>query len=161
MLRCAGGELHEPFDDVGRRREEEHAADDPVHGLQPVPEPRDDAEVASPAPDRPEQIRVRLGIDGDELAIGRHHIRSQQGVDREPVLANEEADPSAERDAADPNGARVAEAGRESLGSGGRRVLGRREPGSCLGCPSAGIDVEHVQVAYIQDDATVVVIAVQ
>jgi hypothetical protein len=32
--------------------------------------------VATPAADRPEQVRVRFGVDGDDLAVGRHHVRT-------------------------------------------------------------------------------------
>ena len=56
-------------------------------GVEPELEPGHDAEVAAAAADRPEQVRVRLGVDAEELAVGGHDLGGEQGVDRQAVLA--------------------------------------------------------------------------
>ena len=83
--------------------------------MEPEPEPGGDAEVAAPAADRPEEVGMRLVVDLEELAVRGHDLGGEQVVDRHAVLAREEADPAAERDAADADRARVAEAGREAV----------------------------------------------
>jgi hypothetical protein len=55
----------------------------------------DDAEVAAAAADGPEQLRMRLVIHAQELAVGGHHLGGQQVVDGQPVLADQVADPPA------------------------------------------------------------------
>jgi hypothetical protein len=71
--------------------------------------PRDDAEVAAPAADRPEQVGIGLLVDAKQLPVGRHDLRSEQVVDREAEPANEKAHAAAERDPPDPDRGRVAE----------------------------------------------------
>ena len=65
-------------DGVGRCREDEHPADDGIHVVQPELETGGHAEVASAAPDRPEEIRVGLGVRAQELAVGGHNFGRQQ-----------------------------------------------------------------------------------
>src|SRR5437867_2653944 len=57
--------------------------------MPPVLEPGRDTKIATAA-DRPEQIRVSLGIRVKELAIGCHNVGSQQIC--QTVLAGEVAD---------------------------------------------------------------------
>ena len=47
-----------------------------------------DAEVAAAAAQRPEEVRMRLAVGGDELAIGGDEVDGEQVVDRHAVLAN-------------------------------------------------------------------------
>ena len=50
-------------------------------------EPRGDAEVAAAAPQRPEQLGVRLGVHDQHVARGGDELDLAQDVDREPVRA--------------------------------------------------------------------------
>ena len=65
--------------------------------VEAVPEAGDDPEVAATAADRPEQVRVVVGVDEPDLAVGGHDLRGEQRVDREAVLAHQVADAAAER----------------------------------------------------------------
>src|SRR4029453_2835355 len=62
----------------------------------------DDAEVAPPAPQRPEQIRVLLFAGHDEVAVGGDHITASEPVDGEAELAHQVTEPSPQGQAADP-----------------------------------------------------------
>jgi hypothetical protein len=70
--------------------------------MEPILERRDDAEVAAPAPQRPEEIGVLRRAGLLELAVGRHHVGGDQVVDGEPVLAHQPAQAAAQRQPADP-----------------------------------------------------------
>ena len=59
------------MDRVGRRGQDQHAADDRADLVEPELEPGRDAEVAAAAADRPEQVGVRLGVHAQELARRR------------------------------------------------------------------------------------------
>jgi hypothetical protein len=98
---AASASATEAGDDLGRGGEYERPPDDGVHGVQPVTQSCRDTEVAAATADRPEQIRVRLGIGAADLAVGGDHLRGQHAVDRQPVPADQESHPSAEGDAAD------------------------------------------------------------
>jgi hypothetical protein len=63
--------------------------------MQPVAEASGDAEVAAAAADRPEQLRMGLGVHVEHLAVGGHQLRGQQVVDGQAVLANQVAGASA------------------------------------------------------------------
>jgi hypothetical protein len=97
----SGAASDERGDHVRRGREHEHPARDPADLVEPELEPRRDAEVAAAAPDRPEQLRMRLGIGPEQPAVRGHHVGGQQVVDRQPVLADEVPDAAAEREPAD------------------------------------------------------------
>ena len=61
-----------------------------------------DAEAASArAFQRPQQVGVVVGVD--DPAVGQHDRGGDQLVARQPVLAAEDADPTAERQAGDPD----------------------------------------------------------
>ena len=96
----------EPGDRLRRGRQEEHATHDRPDLVQTEPEPGRDAEVATPAADRPEQIRLGLRVHAVHRAVGGHDVGGQQVVDREAVLAHEEADAAA----ADPDPAQAVRA---------------------------------------------------
>ena len=53
----------------------------------------------------------------------RYHLGAEEVVDREPVLAHQEADAAAEGDPADADGGRVAEPGGEAVFAGRLRVV--------------------------------------
>ena len=99
--------------------------------MQPVLQACDDAEVAAAAAQRPEQLRLGLRVDAALPPVGGDDLRREQVVDGQAVLAHEEADAAGERDAADSDRARVAEAG-------GEPVLARRQGERAGGQPRAG-----------------------
>jgi hypothetical protein len=115
LLRSRIGRGDEARDRLGGRRQDEQPARDGVDRVEPVPEPRDDPEVAAAAADRPEQVRVRVGVGAHELAVRGHDVGREQVVDREPVLAHEVADAAAEGEAADADRSGVAEADAEPV----------------------------------------------
>jgi hypothetical protein len=121
--------------------------------VEPVVEAGDDAEVATASPDRPEEVCVAVAVDLQDLAVGGHHLRAEQVVDRQPVLAHEVADATAEREAADPDRGRVAKAHGEPVAGGGRRHLTRGEAAGGMHDPRVGVDLERSQSAEVEHEA--------
>ncbi|VXB15634.1 hypothetical protein MICRO8M_100409 [Microbacterium sp. 8M] len=78
-------------------------------------EPRDDAEVAATAPDRPEQLGVLRGGGLDHPTVRGHHLRAAELVDRESAVAHEQADAAADGEAADPDARGVAGTDRHAV----------------------------------------------
>jgi len=152
LVRRVLGRGDEPDDHLGRGRQQQHPADDRAELVQTELEPGRDAEVAAAAADRPEQVRMRLGIDAQEPTVRGHDLGREQVVDREAVLADEVADAAAQRDPADSDRARIAESGREPVRRGRRRVLARGQarlgPRGAVG----GIDLERPQLGEIEHD---------
>ena len=99
------------------------AADEPVDGNRLEREPCDDAEVATAAADRPEQVGVRIGVDREHLAGRGDELDLAQRVDREALHAHEPPDAAAEREPAHADVAGVARADAEAVrGECGRDV---------------------------------------
>ena len=142
-------------DDVGRRRQDQHPAHDRIDLVQPELEAGRDAEVAAAAADRPEEVRVRLGVRAQELAVRGHDLGGQQVVDREAVLADEVADAAAQRDPADPDRAGVAEPGREAVGCRRGRVFAGGQPRLGPGGAAFGIDLQRPHVREVEHDPPV------
>ena len=139
----------------GRRGQEQHPADDRADLVEAVAQPRHHAEVPAAAAQRPEQVRVVVGVDLQQLAAGRHDLGAQQVVDGHAVLADEEADAAAERDAGDADRARVAEPGGEAVGAGRGGVLAGGQARAGPGGARAGVDGELAQRAHVEHDAAV------
>jgi hypothetical protein len=95
LLGCGLGGGDEAGDHLGGGRQQQPAPDDLGQRVQADLEAGDDAEVAAAAADGPEQLRMRLVIHAQELAVGGHHLGGQQVVDGQPVLADQVADPPA------------------------------------------------------------------
>ena len=123
--------------------------------MEPVLEACGDAEVAAATADRPEQVRLRLGVHAQELAVGRDDVGGQQVVDREPVLADEEPDAPAQRDPTDPDRPGVAEPGREPVGSDRSRVLPCGQPRLGPRGASIRIDRQRPHVREVEHDPPV------
>ena len=106
-------------------------------------EPGDDAEVAATATDRPEQVRLRGRVGVDQLPVCGDHLCGEQRIDRQAVLADEETDAAAERNAADADAAGIAEADGKTMFAGrlGERARGRAglRPRGARG----GVDVDR------------------
>jgi len=58
------------------------AADDCADLLESEPEPCGHPEVAASAPDRPEQVGVRLGVDLQETAVGGDDLGGRESMVR-------------------------------------------------------------------------------
>ena len=149
------GRGDEPRDRLGGGRQDQHAAHGGLERMQPESEAGRDAEVAAATADRPEQVRVMLGVDAKELAVGGHDVGRQQRVDRQAVLADEIPDTPAERDPPEPDGTRVPKAGRQVVGRGRGRVLTGGQAGLGPGGPALDVDVERLHVAQVEHDPVV------
>ena len=121
--------------------------------MEPEREPRHDAEVAATTTDRPEQVRLVLGVDVVDLTIGRHDLRRDDVVDGQAVLAHEVADATAGDDAADADRTGIAEADDEAVLAGRGVDLGRREAGLGGRRLRRGVDVDRLEPAQVEDDA--------
>ena len=64
-------------------------------------ERRDDAEIAAPTAQRPEQVGVLVGARVYLRAVGEDHVGPEQAVDREAEAPRQVADAAAERQPAD------------------------------------------------------------
>src|ERR671911_115514 len=77
------------------------------------------AVVHSPFPaataDRPEQIRMGLRVDLDDLAVRGHDLGSEQVIDRESVRTAQVPDAAPQRQPADADRAGVAEPCRKAM----------------------------------------------
>ena len=71
--------------------------------VQVVLEGGGDPEVAAAAAQAPEEIRVVIGVDALQLAVGGHELGGAQVVDHEPVAAQQVSEPAAERQPRDPH----------------------------------------------------------
>jgi hypothetical protein len=155
LVRGRLGLRDEAGDHLGRRGQQEQAADDRVDRMKPVLQARDDAEVAAAAPQRPEQLGLGPCVHAAQPPVGGDDLRRQHAVDRQPVLADEEADAARERDAADPDRARVAEAGREPVPPRRDRVRAGGETRARPGRAPGGIELERSQGREVDHDAAV------
>ena len=149
------GLIDESGDDVGRRREEQHPAPDGADRMQAELQPGHDAEVASPTTDRPEEVRLRVGVGAHESPVGGHDVGGEQAVDRQAVLADEEPDASSHRDPADADGAGVPEPGRETVSAGRHGVLRGRESRSDPRGRTRNVDLESAHVRQVELDPAV------
>src|SRR4029453_17574296 len=70
-------------------------------GVRPKLERGHDAEVPAAAAKSPEEVALAVLARGDHVAGREDHLRGQKVVDREPVLALQPGDASAERQTRD------------------------------------------------------------
>ena len=143
-------------DHRGLRRQDEDPAEDLVDRLEPELEPRGDAEVAAASAQGPEQVRVALRVDVPDLAVGRDHLGGQQLVDRQAVLAHEEAHAAAEGDAAQSHRAGVAEPGGDAVA---RRPPPCTRPAvrpvSAQAVPSLEVELQPLHLRHVDHDSVV------
>ena len=130
-------------------------ADHPLQRVQPERPPGDDAEVAAPAAQAPEQLGVLL-------AVGAHHITGRgddlgrdQVVAGEPELGGQVADPAAESKAGDSGGADHAARGDQAVGLGGGVEVRPRGAALRDGEPSLGIDFDGAHPGQVDHQAVV------
>jgi hypothetical protein len=65
-----------------------------THRVQLILERRNDAEVPATAAHTPEEVSVRGGAGGPELAVGRDDVDGDEVIGSEAVLASQPADPA-------------------------------------------------------------------
>lgn len=116
---------------------------------------RHHAETAAAAADRPAQILVRLRIRTHDPAVRRDDLRAEHVIDRHSVPAMQESDAARERDAADPDRRRVAEARRQIVRCRHRRVLARRQSRARTRDASLRGDVQVTQRPRVEHDSAI------
>src|SRR5690606_7948817 len=108
---------------------------------------------AAASPYRPEQVGVLLRIGAHDAAVGRHHLGGEDVVDGQPVLADQEADPSGEGDPADSHRCGVTETRGEPVPSGSLGVITGERSGLGPRGPAVDVDLHPVHVPQVDDDA--------
>jgi hypothetical protein len=93
---------HEPFGDLGGGRQQQHPSRNPVQPVQAELEPRGHAEVAAAAADGPEQVGMRPVVELEDPSVGGDQLGREQAVDGQAPLADQEPDPAAQGQPADP-----------------------------------------------------------
>ena len=109
-----------------------------------------DAEVAAAAAQRPEEVRVVLGVGAHEPAVGGDELERGHGVGLQAVLAGQPAHAAAERVAGDPDVRRRAVQARQTVSGEPRRdaiPLDARADADALG---AGVDADLLERADVQ-----------
>src|SRR5262245_450048 len=114
---------------------------------------RHHAEVPAAASDGPEEIRMARVVDTTMPTVCGHHLGPDDGVDRHPELAHEKPDAAVERDAADADGARVAETDHEAVRLQRSRDLQRGRTGFDPRRARVHVDIDARQVAQVDDDS--------
>ena len=104
---------------------------------------------------RPEQVGVVVGVDGEDLAVGRDDFGADQVVDRQPVAAHEVPDAAAGRDPAEADRGRIAEADDEPVRSDRRGHLACGKAGPGPDAAGADVEVDLLELAQVDDDAAV------
>ena len=124
--------------------------------VEAVLEGRDDPEVAPTAAQRPEQVAVLGLARGDDVTARRHDLGRQEVVARQPVLAGEVADPSAQGEPGDPGRADDAARGRQTVLVG--RVVETRPLAATAGARGlrVGIDGDLLQRTQVDHETAVV-----
>lgn len=101
-----------------------------------------DAEVAPPAADRPEQVRVLVLAGGDDLAVGEDHLYRDQVVTCEPVDRGRPAVAASCREAADAGARDAASRRMEAVRLRGTIELAPEDAAVGAGRAGHGIDVD-------------------
>lgn len=96
-----------------------------------------------------------MEVDADQLAISGHHIGGKERVDGEAVLADEISDPAPERDAADPDRARVAEPDGKAVRTDCVGELAGREARLCPDRAPLDVDLDALHLREVQHDPCV------
>ena len=123
--RCCG---EEAGDGLGGGGQHQQAAHELVDRVQPELEAGGDAEVAAAAADGPEQLRMGLVVDAEQVAVGGGQLGGQQVVDGQAVPSDQQPDAAAQGEPADPDRGGVAEPGGQPVGAGGDGVGAGGQP---------------------------------
>ena len=104
---------------VGDRVDDHAAQQVGAYRVEPELEARDDAEVPSPASQRPEEVGVLVRAGAHHLAGRRHDLGGLEVVNGHAELAAEPAEAAAKRQSGDAGGGVDAEGRGEAVGLGG------------------------------------------
>src|SRR5581483_3280640 len=99
--------------------EEQPEVDQRTDLVEPELELGDDAEVAAPAPERPEEVGILGRRRTQDIAPGRDDLGDEEVVDGQAGLARQPAHPAAEREPADPSVADEAAGDGQAVRLGG------------------------------------------
>ena len=157
VLGCLGHEVAVPAEHVGREgdRPDHGARVDGIDRMQPEQERRHDPEVATTAPDRPEQVGVFLRARGDGAGIGENELRREHAVDRQPESTGQVTDPAAESQTTDAG--RRDEAARRGHPERVRRVVDVTPGAARLHAhrAGAGVDGDALHRREVDDEAVI------
>jgi hypothetical protein len=96
-----------------------------------------------------------LVVDLEDAAVGGDQLGRQQVVDGQAESSDQEPDPAAEGQPADPDRPGVAEPGGQPVLADGGGVGAGGEPGLGPGRPAIGVDVEGGQLRQVEHQAAV------
>ena len=116
---------------------------------------RRDAEVRARAAEAPEQLRLLVRAGAHAPPVGGHEIDRAEAVDRQPEVALEPADPSAERQPGDSGMTDDPDRTDEAMLLGGRIELAEERSPTRPRDALRGVDAHLVQPAEVDDDPTV------
>ena len=139
LARALDREEHDAGVDLGEREEHEL---DRRHGT----------EASAAAADRPEQVRVGLGIDPADGAVGRHDLDRDDVRRGQTVAAAEPAEPSAERVPDDADVRRGAGQRRKPVRPGGLGDLGPDHSGLDARGAVHGVDLDAAHPLHLHED---------
>ena len=75
---AAGGQFDEAGNGVRCGGKDQHPAQDLVHLVEPELEPGRHAEVSAPSANRPEEVRVVLGVDTKDFPVGGDQLGGEE-----------------------------------------------------------------------------------
>jgi hypothetical protein len=120
-------------------------------GMQSEHEPRDDAEVAAAAPDRPEEVRMLGRARAHEIPGCGHDLGRLEVVDGEAVLAAEPAEAAAEREPRDSGRGIDPERRGQAMRLGRGVEIGEQSPGLDGGPATSGVDLRTAHAGQVED----------
>jgi hypothetical protein len=127
-----------PAQGIGHHPSQNRRAD----GVELILERGDDAEVAAAAAQAPEEVLVLRGAGRQEPAVGSDHIRRDEIIDGQPVLAGQPAEAAAEGEAGDAGVGVGATGGGEAEGQGLVVDLDPLDPCLCPGGAHSEVDTD-------------------
>ena len=111
-----------------------------------------DAEAAAAAAQRPEQVRVVVGVDAAQPPVGGHDLDRQHAVGGQAVLAAEPADAAAEAVADHADVGRGAGQRGEAVLGGGLGDLEPQRAGGDAGAARLGVDLDAAHARGAEQD---------
>ena len=136
-----------------RRRQDEHAADDPVQLVEPELEAGHDAEVAAAAADRPEQVGVRLGVHAQKLPSAVTTSAASRSSIVRPCLRTRKPTPPPSVSPPIPTEPVSPKRSRQAVLCGGFRVAAGGDAAAHPSRAALDVDLQPVQVAEVEHDA--------
>ena len=135
---------------------EDRPGKDLVDLVEAILERGHDAEVATPAPQPPEEILVLALARGEERPVRGDHVGRDQVVDRQPEPAGQVADASAQRETGDARGRDDPAGCRQAEGVRCVVEVSPRGPGIGTSGLVPRIDMHGAHLRHVDDEAAVV-----